>query len=1025
MEKADRKIKKIVKEYALEMPLYKDFAFSVKRITEEIIKKEGLEKHIQVVTAREKNIESLVKKLLNKRFKDNPDNLTYLEKKNIKKFSDVKDLAGVRVILYFKGDILKRLRMALQEEFDYSPRDEQKHKDADGQESIHSWITFNEKRLNLREYAKFKGLKCEIQLVTILQHAWSELEHDIVYKPHGGWDKSEIEKFDNMFKEAKEYIKKAADIFESIMYIHQNEDKFLLFDKFDDLDNNRLYEYLEKLRAYMEKNYLGNDVVLKDIVGKIEKIVIISSKNKVVKEKNIFGDLEGKTYRDILVKVLEILSDSRIKYSSKDNFQKIFELVIGWANLLESDNDKKEVYNFIENLSQYDLHVLKQIGLFNQKLIVDILEGWSDEYKAKNSKAINVIVKKILQPSFESRSMVEWNKLQFSNGSLVEDKKGNLKKIRRKAIDLIFDVYSLVKDNKEKFEIVKVLDEASRTPHSGASESLEKIIIDDANYLITKYQKIVFDKKGKIICDLPVAMEVERQLLWLKRRWSEEKIKGISSFIAILRKDKKYFAYSQLIDRSRLDFLEKEENKVEEVDLSKKIVANKQWLTILNDIAQASQTEEDWKFNDFHAFLTDLTEKDYKKGEYFLKDALKNNAALLNFSDAFLLGFRNIGKVNLWDMYVAEIEKKKDGNLLSKILHSFNFHFKNSKTVRFRKKDFSWLENISRRKGKFSFLLSDGYNKFNLDYILFRSIMLMWRYQQEESENLLINEIKRADINSLSQKIDEIELYSSWKDADNIDYLDIKKWKKENINFLSNCIIKSNRIDYAGEKLAIKLGEIDFKYFLKIIKGRLDLSDKPKKNSKNYDAIPTRIDENLVSFIEKNRGKFKRGMVSWIGKKRLEVFNYYECGSLLRSLGEIHSEIVMELVRKNNQDYFTKAVLLLRSFDGINLELAFEVADHLINSKNIATKEKDKLLEYIGGQMHSTGLVSGEHGVSEEHKKKAVDIAKIREEMLKNNKHKKLIKFADDTIKYLQEQAVRERIDEDRQFKMMEINFDN
>ena len=35
------------------------------------------------------------------------------------------------------------------------------------------------------EYQKYKGLKCEIQILTILFHAWSEVEHDIIYKPKG------------------------------------------------------------------------------------------------------------------------------------------------------------------------------------------------------------------------------------------------------------------------------------------------------------------------------------------------------------------------------------------------------------------------------------------------------------------------------------------------------------------------------------------------------------------------------------------------------------------------------------------------------------------------------------------------------------------------------------------------------------------------------------------------------------------------------------------------------------------------
>src|SRR5207237_1063342 len=41
-------------------------------------------------------------------------------------------------------------------------------------------------RRNLAEYAKFKGLRSEIQIQTILIHAWAETSHDITYKRFEG-----------------------------------------------------------------------------------------------------------------------------------------------------------------------------------------------------------------------------------------------------------------------------------------------------------------------------------------------------------------------------------------------------------------------------------------------------------------------------------------------------------------------------------------------------------------------------------------------------------------------------------------------------------------------------------------------------------------------------------------------------------------------------------------------------------------------------------------------------------------------
>lgn len=56
----------------------------------------------------------------------------------------------------------------------------------DGYNAQHLIIKFKEDRLNLTEYAQFEGLKCELQLTTVLYHAWSEVSHNITYKSPQG-----------------------------------------------------------------------------------------------------------------------------------------------------------------------------------------------------------------------------------------------------------------------------------------------------------------------------------------------------------------------------------------------------------------------------------------------------------------------------------------------------------------------------------------------------------------------------------------------------------------------------------------------------------------------------------------------------------------------------------------------------------------------------------------------------------------------------------------------------------------------
>lgn len=51
-----------------------------------------------------------------------------------------------------------------------------------GYMSLHYVVKLNENRLTLPEYKNYKDKKIEIQIRTILQHTWAEIEHDLGYK---------------------------------------------------------------------------------------------------------------------------------------------------------------------------------------------------------------------------------------------------------------------------------------------------------------------------------------------------------------------------------------------------------------------------------------------------------------------------------------------------------------------------------------------------------------------------------------------------------------------------------------------------------------------------------------------------------------------------------------------------------------------------------------------------------------------------------------------------------------------------
>src|SRR5216683_7203185 len=134
---------------------------------------------LQQVQRRAKDPESLKKNLQDR----NLLSTTSLE-------DDIKDLAGCRLIFYTNADVSRFLQSGIiQDNFEVDWDRTKIHHPIPGQTtpdnlfiSNNYVLKLNADRTTLPEYARFSGLRCEVQVQTTLNHAWSEMAHDIVYK---------------------------------------------------------------------------------------------------------------------------------------------------------------------------------------------------------------------------------------------------------------------------------------------------------------------------------------------------------------------------------------------------------------------------------------------------------------------------------------------------------------------------------------------------------------------------------------------------------------------------------------------------------------------------------------------------------------------------------------------------------------------------------------------------------------------------------------------------------------------------
>ncbi len=161
---------KILIEYDNQLRTLNNLSHSIKSLINTLLTSENIIAH--TVSSRVKEKESLSKKI------DKKDKYT--------KLNEVTDIVGIRIITHYSDDVDK-VATLLEKEFDIDDEnsiDKREMLDPDrfGYLSLHYVSELNGQRLKLAEYKQFKGIKFEIQIRSILQHTWAEIEHDIGYK---------------------------------------------------------------------------------------------------------------------------------------------------------------------------------------------------------------------------------------------------------------------------------------------------------------------------------------------------------------------------------------------------------------------------------------------------------------------------------------------------------------------------------------------------------------------------------------------------------------------------------------------------------------------------------------------------------------------------------------------------------------------------------------------------------------------------------------------------------------------------
>lgn len=156
------------KQHAEICPKYSNLSVNIKQALNIILDNAGIE--VLDIRSRIKEFESFWDKIQRKGYQE--------------PFQDIEDICGVRIISYYPSD-LEKISALIHREFNVIESIDKVDTlgpDKFGYRSIHFVVTIKDEWLSTPNYRGLSDIKAEIQVRTILMHAWADIEQKLAYK---------------------------------------------------------------------------------------------------------------------------------------------------------------------------------------------------------------------------------------------------------------------------------------------------------------------------------------------------------------------------------------------------------------------------------------------------------------------------------------------------------------------------------------------------------------------------------------------------------------------------------------------------------------------------------------------------------------------------------------------------------------------------------------------------------------------------------------------------------------------------
>ena len=356
--------------------------------------------------------------------------------------TEIKDLAGCRVVLYTNSDVTRFERENIVPmNFEIDWRRTKHHYPVPGTSSAETpfvsknyVVCLKEDQARQPEYAQFAGLYCEIQVQTSLNHAWAETAHNILYKKpelsaFGTAAMEDIERrlnkiADKYLRPAGHEFQKVRADFEQLLAGKQLVDRNILCALTESDDNAERFELLGQFADKVLPNY--DDILnVHDEIREAVKHTVRGAWEARPSESEASRWPGADHIIDRAATILE-----RLRYVSAE---RAFDDVSEMYERSLSQTARSRWLQAARHLAEHNLEVWEKAGPIIQQLLVQHLLRL-DVTRLPRPLVLETL-HKILDTEVSGNRMMSYQSVAISRGSVVVSPA--LKKVRESAVDLL------------------------------------------------------------------------------------------------------------------------------------------------------------------------------------------------------------------------------------------------------------------------------------------------------------------------------------------------------------------------------------------------------------------------------------------------------------------------------------------------------------------------------------------------------------------------------------------------------------